>query len=215
VAGEHGVAGCGGVGEDDLVTARVLAEERGAAGVEGAGDWGRHARQRGATYSPSSLEVEVLNSEVVVCRSQAVVHHLFPRPSPAFIEHNIVRSTHMLCLRVEDAAGLRALCVADEHSRSAPVIELADVAKLLGEREAAKDLQVGDRRLAPMPSLVWRPTVECLGRRAVEDVDSRHHGLSPEDSRHPLCLRRARAIPTTVWLRRSTTPFYYGLYGVE
>jgi hypothetical protein len=31
----------------------------------------------------------------------------------------------------------------------------------------------------------------------------------------PLCLRRARAIPTTVWLRRSMTPFFYGLWGAE
>jgi hypothetical protein len=35
-----------------------------------------------------------------------------------------------------------------------------------------------------MPSLVRHPVVERLGGRAVEDVDSRHHRLSPEDSRH-------------------------------
>jgi hypothetical protein len=31
----------------------------------------------------------------------------------------------------------------------------------------------------------------------------------------PLCLRRARAVATTVWLRRSTTLFCYGVYGAE
>jgi hypothetical protein len=36
--------------------------------------------------------------------------------------------------------GLRALRVADEHPWSAPVVELADVAKLLAECEAAEDL---------------------------------------------------------------------------
>jgi hypothetical protein len=35
-----------------------------------------------------------------------------------------------------------------------------------------------------MPSLVRHPAVESLGGRAVEDVDGRHHRLSPEDSRH-------------------------------
>jgi hypothetical protein len=30
-----------------------------------------------------------------------------------------------------------------------------------------------------------------------------------------LYLRSARAVATTVWLRRSTTPFYCGVYGTE
>jgi hypothetical protein len=38
-----------------------------------------------------------------------------------------------------DAIGLRALRVANEHPWGAPAVELADVAKLLGEREAAED----------------------------------------------------------------------------
>ena len=108
------------------------------------------------------VEVDILDSEVVVRRSRAIVHCLVPHPSSPFVEHNIVRRAHTLCLWVEDAVGLRALRVADEHSRSAPIVELADVAKLLGEREAAEDPQVGDRRLAPMPSLVRRPVVERL-----------------------------------------------------
>jgi hypothetical protein len=53
------------------------------------------------------------------------------------------------------------------------------VAELLGEHEAAEDSQVGDRRLAPMLSLVRCPTIEHLGRQVVEDVDGRHHCLSP------------------------------------
>jgi hypothetical protein len=44
-----------------------------------------------------------------------------------------------MCLWVKDAVGFRALRVADEYSRRAPVVELANVAKLLGEREAAED----------------------------------------------------------------------------
>jgi hypothetical protein len=47
---------------------------------------------------------------------------------------------HMLCLCIKNAVGLQALRIADEHPRSAPVVELADVAKLLAEREAAKNL---------------------------------------------------------------------------
>jgi hypothetical protein len=31
----------------------------------------------------------------------------------------------------------------------------------------------------------------------------------------PRCLRRARAMATTVWLRRSATQFYCRLYGVD
>ena len=46
-----------------------------------------------------------------------------------------------------------------------------------------------------MPSLVRRPAVERLGRRAVEDVDGRHHRLSPEDSRHPPLLEKGLSHP--------------------
>jgi hypothetical protein len=57
------------------------------------------------------------------------------------------------------------------------------VAKLLAEREAAEDS--GQRPSAcAMPSLIQRTTVESLGGRAVEHVDSRHDRLSPEDSRY-------------------------------
>jgi hypothetical protein len=46
-----------------------------------------------------------------------------------------------------------------------------------------------------MPSLVRRPAVQSLGGRAVEDVDSRHHRLSPEDSRHSPLLEEGPSHP--------------------
>jgi hypothetical protein len=46
-----------------------------------------------------------------------------------------------------------------------------------------------------MPSLVQRPTVESLGGRAVEDVHSRHHRLSPEDSKHSPLLEEGSSHP--------------------
>jgi hypothetical protein len=46
-----------------------------------------------------------------------------------------------------------------------------------------------------MSSLVRRPAVESLGGRAVEDVDSHHHRLSPEDSRHSPLLEEDPSHP--------------------
>jgi hypothetical protein len=46
-----------------------------------------------------------------------------------------------------------------------------------------------------MPSLVQRPAVESLGGRAVGDVDSRHHRLSPEDSRHSPLFKEGPSHP--------------------
>jgi hypothetical protein len=46
-----------------------------------------------------------------------------------------------------------------------------------------------------MPSLVRRPVVESLGGRAVEDVDNRHHRLSPEDSRYSPLLEEGPSHP--------------------
>jgi hypothetical protein len=94
--------------------------------------------------------VDVLDGEVVVCRSRAVAHRFVPCPSSLFVEHYIVRRAHTLCPWVKNAVGLRALRVADEHTWSAPVVELVDVVKLLAKREAAKDLYVRVRRLASM-----------------------------------------------------------------
>jgi hypothetical protein len=83
--------------------------------------------------------VNVLNGEVVVRRSRAVVHRFVPCPSSPFIEHYVAHHAHTLCPCVKNVVGLRALRVADEHHWSALVVELADVAKLLAEREAAED----------------------------------------------------------------------------
>jgi hypothetical protein len=46
-----------------------------------------------------------------------------------------------------------------------------------------------------MPSLVRRPAVDSHGGRAVEDVDSRHHRLCPEDSRHSPLLEEGPSHP--------------------
>jgi hypothetical protein len=83
--------------------------------------------------------VDVLDGEVVIHSSRAVVHRFVPCPSLPFVEHYVVRRAHTLCPWVKNAVGLQALRVADELPWSAPVIELADVAKLLAEREAVED----------------------------------------------------------------------------
>jgi hypothetical protein len=46
-----------------------------------------------------------------------------------------------------------------------------------------------------MSCLVRRPAVESLGGRAVEDVDGRHHHLSPEDSWHSPLLEEGPSHP--------------------
>ena len=88
--------------------------------------------------------MSILNDEVADLRSQAVIHHVVPCPTSTLIEHNIT---------CEDAVGLHAVRVADEDPWFAPVVKLADVAKLLDECEAAKDAKVIDRRLAVMPHI--------------------------------------------------------------
>lgn len=63
-----------------------------------------------------SLEVDVVNNEVIDCRSQVVVHHHDPYPASPFVERNVARDVHALCHKVEDAVGLDAVHVADEDS---------------------------------------------------------------------------------------------------
>jgi hypothetical protein len=127
VARVHGVTGCGGGGED-LIAAEV---GRGSGtGVDMLG---------GRELPTISLEVDVLDGEVVIRRSRAVVHCFVPCPSSPFVEHYVARRAHTLCPWVKNVLGLRALRVADEHPWSAPVVELANVVKLLAEREAAED----------------------------------------------------------------------------
>jgi hypothetical protein len=58
---------------------------------------------------------------------------------PILVLRRTLRRAHMLCPWVKNVVGIRALRVADEHPQSAHVVELADVAKLLAEREAAND----------------------------------------------------------------------------
>ena len=90
--------------------------------------------------------MDVVDDEVSESRSRAVVHHLVLGPASPFVEHDVPGDADALCCRVEDAVGLDAIRVANEDSRRAPVVELADVVELLGEREAAKDIEVADRR---------------------------------------------------------------------
>jgi hypothetical protein len=135
--GVHGGTGCGGGGED-IVAAEVVAGQR-SAEVGGSSGTGVDMLGGRVAYSPSSLEVDVLDGEVVVRWSRAVVHRFVPCPSSPFVEHYVARRAHMLCPWVKNAVGLQALRVADEHPWSAPVVELADVAKLLAECEAVED----------------------------------------------------------------------------
>jgi hypothetical protein len=90
VAGEHGVAGCGGISEDYLVTARVLAEERGAAGVEGAEDGEGSGTGVGTLVeeglptppSPSKWKYSTVKSSYAgVEPSSTALSHAHPQPS--------------------------------------------------------------------------------------------------------------------------------------
>ncbi len=132
--------------------------------------------------------MDVVDDEVSEHRSRAVVHRLVPSPTSPFVEHDVPRNADALRCRVEDAVGLDALRIADEDSRRAPVVELADVVELLGEGETAKDAEVAHHRLAPMPGLVRRLAVKGLGGRAVEEMDGSHHRLPPVDCWHPSLL---------------------------
>jgi hypothetical protein len=71
------------------------------------GDWGRHARSKRTPYSPSSLEVDVLDDEVVIRRSRAIVHRFVPCPSSPFVEHYVTCRVHTLCPWVKNAVGLQ------------------------------------------------------------------------------------------------------------
>jgi hypothetical protein len=94
-AGVHGGTGCGGGGED-IVTAEVVAGQR-SAEVGGGSGTGVDMLGGRAACSPSSLEVDVLDGEVVVRQSRAVVHRFAPCSFSPFVEHYIVRRAHTLC----------------------------------------------------------------------------------------------------------------------
>jgi hypothetical protein len=80
--------------------------------------------------APSKWTYSVVKSSYVgVVSSSTALSQAHPRPS---FEHYIARHAHTQCSWVKDAVGLRALRVANEHPWGAPVVELADVTKLLG-----------------------------------------------------------------------------------
>jgi hypothetical protein len=136
-AGVHGVAGCDGGGEE-LVAAEIVAGERGAevGGGSGTGVDMLGGRELSTPPAPLKWTYSMMKlSYVGVEPSSTALSHAHPHPS-LNTTSCVVRTR---CPSVKNAVGLRALHVADEHPRSAPVVELADVAKLLDEREAAED----------------------------------------------------------------------------
>jgi hypothetical protein len=136
-AGVHGSTGCGGGGED-IVAAEVVAGQRSA---EVGGDSGTvvdmlGGRELPTPPAPSKWTYSTVKlSDVRVEPSSTALSHIHPRPS----SNTTSRVVPTLCPWVKNAIGLRALRVADEHPWSAPVVELADVAKLLTECEATED----------------------------------------------------------------------------
>ena len=134
--------------------------------------------------SLSTAHPRVLDGEVTERGRRPVVHRPVLCPATSFIEHDIARHAHAPCRRVEHVVGLSPLYIADKDPRRAVIMELADVVQLLDEGEVAEDVQIADRRLAPMLGLIRHLAIECTGRRAVEQVYDGHHGLSPVDRRH-------------------------------
>jgi hypothetical protein len=172
--GERGVAG--GVSGGGLV---------GAGGDPGAGAGTLGEEELPAPPAPSKWTYSMTKLLIIeVELSSTTLSH----PTSPLVEHNVSRDAHTLCHRVEDEVGLHAIRVADEDPGSAPVVELAGVAKLLNECNAAEDAKVADRQCAIVPHLVWRLAIECLGRRAVEQMNGGHHRLTPVDGRHPPLL---------------------------
>jgi hypothetical protein len=86
--------------------------------------------------APSKWTYSIVKSSYVrVEPSFTALSYAHPRP----LLNTTSYAVRTLCLRVKNAVGLQALRVADEHPRSAPIVEFANVAKLLGECEAAKN----------------------------------------------------------------------------
>jgi hypothetical protein len=122
-AGVHGGTGCGGDGED-IIAAEVVAGQHSAevGGGLGTGVDMLGGRELPTPPAPSKWTYSMVKlSSVGVEPSSTALSHVHPRPW------------------VKNAVGLRALCVADEHPWSVPVVELANGAKLLAECEAAED----------------------------------------------------------------------------
>ena len=117
--GVRGDAGYGGASEG-LIAAEVLAGERGAVGVAGAGVGGGSGTGVDALAeeelptppAPSKWTYSTVKSSYVGAEpSSTALSHAHPCPSL-----NTSCAVRTRCLRVEDAVGLRALRVADEHS---------------------------------------------------------------------------------------------------
>jgi hypothetical protein len=136
-AGVHGGTGCGGGGED-IVAAEVVAGQH-STEVSGGSRTGVDmlgGRELPTPLAPSKWTYSTV--KLLYIRVELSSTALSPCPSSPFVEHYVTRRAHTLCPWVKNAVGLRALRIADENSWSAPVVELADVAKLLAEREAAE-----------------------------------------------------------------------------
>lgn len=104
-----------------------------------------------APPTPAALAYSTVKSW---CATADLSSTACPMPSLAFIEYDVMRYPHTLCHRVEHMIGLSPLSVADEDSRRATIVELADVVQLLDEGEVAEDTQVADCWLAPVPGLI-------------------------------------------------------------
>jgi hypothetical protein len=126
----HGGTGCGGGGED-IVAAEVVTGQRSA---EVGGDSGTGVDMLGGRELPTPpapskwMYSTVKLSDVGVEPPSTALSHIHPRPS-----------SNTLCPWIKNVIGLRALHIADEHPWSAPVVELANMAKLLAKCEAAED----------------------------------------------------------------------------
>jgi hypothetical protein len=131
-AGVHGGTSCGGGGED-IVAAEVVAGQH---SVEVGGGSGTGVDMLGGRELPTPPALSKWTYSTV---KLSYVHRFVPCPSSPYVEHYVARRAHTLCPWVKNAVVLRALRVADEHPWSAPVVELADVAKLLTECEATED----------------------------------------------------------------------------
>jgi len=108
--------------------------------------------------------VDVVDNEVSESQCQAIVHCLVPSLALPFVEHDIPGDADTICRSVKDAVGLDALFVADEDSRRALFVELANVVKLLGESETLEHAEVARHWLALVPGLVRCLAVKGLGR---------------------------------------------------
>jgi hypothetical protein len=104
-AGVHGVTGCGGGGEE-LVTAEVIAGERGAEVSGGSGTEIDMLGGRELPTPPAPLKwtySTVKSSYIRVEPSSTTLSDAHPRP---LVEHYVARRAHTLCPWVKNAVGI-------------------------------------------------------------------------------------------------------------